>query len=359
VIGLTLGLALGLAAWALRWSEGERRALRDELADVDRQADALVHSGYSHPIARAFFERRVFRSLVVWGVLAALAWLDSDGCVTAQHASIFGAIIGIFEAIGEFFGFVGGAVATSLAPVVGWLVSTVGWLWGVVKNFIVGTGAVFARAWAGLTTLWSDVLKPAFVWLDQAITRLHTWLKETLQPVFDFLRRVRDVVQALYNTFVKPILATIDFIRQLDRVLQVFHINLLRGLDAVLTRVEQRIDGVVLWIYGRLNDVLNALNTIVGLDGFFQRYMFLKTAERDAAYLVRLMWNAQLGTMFTPAPGLRTAGKLSRIPPEQFGRDLGEFYETGGGPYAGKVAELVPIWERAAGLDVTAPDQTI
>lgn len=292
MIALALGLSLGLVAWVLQWSERERRELRDELTDVDAQADTLVRSGYSHPLARAFFERRVFRSIVVWAVLAALAWLDADGCAVAQHASIFGALIGIFEAIGEFFGFVGGAVATSLAPVVGWLVSTVGWLWSVVKNFLVGTGAIFARVWDGLKIVWSDVLKPAFQWLDQTLTRIHTWLKDTFQPVFDFLRRVRDVVRTLYDTFVKPVLATIDFIRQLDRTLQVFHIHLLAGLDAALTKVEQRVDGVFQWIYGRFADVFNILNTIVGADGFFARYTFLHTQARDVGYSWRILLNS-------------------------------------------------------------------
>lgn len=292
MIDLALALAAAFVLWMLMWSDGERRRLDAELRDVDQHAATLVHSNYSHPIARAFFESRVFRSIVCWLAVAVLYWLDRDGCLQAQQSAIFGAIVSVFEAVGEFFGFVGTAVATTLVPVVTWLVATLGYIWDVVKNFIVGTGAIFSKVWDGLGVVWDRVLKPALVFLDQKIVELRDWLKATFQPVFDFLRAVRDVVTRLYDTFVKPVLAVIDFIRQLDRVLQVFHINLLSGLDAVLTRVEQRIDGVVQWLYARLNDVFNILNTIVGLDGFFQRYMFLHTQARDVGYSWRIMLNS-------------------------------------------------------------------
>lgn len=161
----------------------------------------------------------------------------------------------------------------------------------VLSDVVRGAQALLSLVVSGVKALWTDVLHPIIGWVDTAVTRIRTWLGNTFGPVFSFLRSVRDAVTGVYNRFLRPILDAIDFVHQLDQLLQVFHINVLKGLDNTLQSVEQRIDGVMTWIYGKLNDISNVLTTIITADGFFQRYTLLRSLARDVNYHWRLLAN--------------------------------------------------------------------
>jgi hypothetical protein len=233
-------------------------------------------------------QRDVALAIVLLGVLLLAAWLDRGRAVLVERADIFTAIWVGIQVIGSWLGTAGAAIATSLEGVVAYLVSALGWLGGRVADILTSTGAMFARVWDGLKIVWTDVLKPALVWIDQQFTRLQAWLKDTFAPVFQFLQRVRDELNAIYARFVRPIVDTIEFIRELNRVLLAFHIDVLKQLDAVLAQLEQRIEEPILWLNQKVSELQNAVNFIVTLDGFFQRLTLLRSMQRYAPSWMRI-----------------------------------------------------------------------
>lgn len=258
------------------------------------------------PARRRLSDRGLACVLLV--VFAVAAWLDRDRHVVANQASIFAAIWAGISFLGQILGTVGGAIATSLEAVVGYLVTAVGWLASQVANILISTGAIFAKVWDAMKIVWSDVLKPALAWIDKAFTRVQAWLKDTFGPVFKWLRRVRDELNRIYERFVKPVVDTIEFIRQINRVLLTFHITVLQTLDGYLAELERRIREPILWLYARLTDVENAVNFIVTADGFFQRLTLLRSLDRHAPPWIHMFWAKQIASGATPPPLDRELG---------------------------------------------------
>jgi hypothetical protein len=266
-----------------------------------------------------------------YAVLIALLWLDyacnplqQPGAPAVRTAAAFGFIVTALEVFSSWV-----AAAAEVTAAYVWI--ALQWLAATTASFLVSTGAMFARIWDGLKIVWSDVLKPALVWIDDHLKRLQAWLKDTFKPVFDFLKEVRCRLTDFYNTFVRPVTDTIEFIRQVNRVLMTFHIDVLNKLDHVLQQVEQRIDEPFLWINEKLNEITNWVNRIVTVDGLFQRLTLLRSLAKNADGLANVWWNAQ-----TRNPNLRPryipATQVTPATASELAADFDLFLERDSGP---------------------------
>lgn len=304
-------------------------------------------------VRRAELTRRERLALTL-GVLAValLTWLlDRAGSPLAldhapelRHAAVFGGIVTVLEILGSWI-----ATAAEVTAAYTWI--ALQWLSTVVAAFLRSTGAMFARVWDATRIVWSDVLKPALVWIDRNLKLAYDWMRRTFQPVFDFLRDVRDRIRAFYNTFVRPVTDTIEFIRAVNRTLMVFHIDVLNKLDRVLQQVEQRIDEPFLWVEQKLNEITNWVNRIVTADGLFQRITLLKSLAGYAPAWISGFWNAQIDTRIVAAKIAAIPTEFPSDPPDLVGAELESFYRDGSGDYAAAITALEPLWRQAAGVD--------
>jgi hypothetical protein len=242
-------------------------------------------------------------ALVAIAVALVVRWLDPDGCVAGAQpwaqmhvAAVFGAIVTAIEIIGGWLGTAAAAVATYLATVVQWIVIH-------LAIFIKATGAVFAKAWDGLKIVYADVLKPAVQWFDAHLKRLYAWLRQTFQPVFDFLNRVRGEMLDLYRKYVRPVLDIIDYTRAGLRLLGDLGIDWARALDRRLGEFESVISENFRRILSYVNQAIDILNAIVTVDRLFQRVPFLRTLVRDSRFVWRVMIN----------PAVRPLTELERV----------------------------------------------
>jgi len=287
------------------------------------------------PIARR--DRR--RAQLLVGVLV-VAWLldlvdaarpGARGPVTT--AAVMGFILTALEYVWSWLGTVAEITATYLATVVSWIAKR-------LADLFLSTGAVFARVWDGIKIVWSDVLKPALQWIDTWVKRIHRWLVDTFRPVFDFLRELRERIQKLYDTFVRPITDTIDFIRAVNGVLLQFHITFLDGLSRILTEVERRIDESFVFVLRQLTAVQNVLDYIVGGAGFFQRYVLVASLRKHAPLWMSFFWADQVGPRRVPSP---TASPDAEYPEHDLEKDLvnmREYFESDSGDAAPSIDEL-------------------
>lgn len=230
----------------------------------------------------------VWAAFLVW---ALLCWLDSTSSGLALDTTHPRRTAEIFSLIVTGIEILAGWVATAAEITATYVWIALQWLGSATLTFLKSTGAMFARVWDGVKIVWSDVLKPALVWVDDKLKSLYSWLKDTFQPVFDFLREVRCRLNEFYTTFVRPVIDTIDFIRQINRVLLAFHIDLLQSLDKYLQQLEQRIEEPFLWINQQINKLINAVNLIVTADGFFQRLTLITSMNRYAPQWMRIATN--------------------------------------------------------------------
>ena len=293
--------------------------------------------------------RRLAVSLLVWGGLGVLAWLDRDLDGLATHAAIFGWILSALSWLAAALGAAGGVIATSLVAAVGYVANALAWLTVRVGHILANSGSMFARVWDSAQRFYKDVLRPALVWLHTFYQQARAWLERVFKPVFTFLLRVRDELRRIYTRFVQPILDIIDVARVGLRVLTRLGVEWARTLDTVLTRVESAITDNFLKLLGRLNHLIDVVDSVVTPGRLFQRLPFVRSLERDAGYWIRVFWNRQVVGLSTPDIARRRAKEYERADPTVLGRELGAFYRGSGGELDGIIGELVPTWQAAAG----------
>jgi len=281
------------------------------------------------------------RARLVLLVLALAAALDVARALEApapptRDAAVFFAIWSALVVIGEFLGTVAAAAAAYLA-------SAVAWLAGRVANFLLASGAMFAKVWEAVRTVWSEAVKPALGWIDTNIRRLYSWLRDTFKPVFEFLEKWHKRFIDWYDTYVRPVTDTIDFIRAVNNVLLAFHIDLLDGLSRVLSQLEDRIVAVRVWVEQQFARVMNALDLIVGADGFFQRYTLVASLRKHLPNWSAYFWRDQVKA----TRGKDGSYERTRpMPDHEAAEDriaLEDFMLTGDGTKAGIIPELAKL----------------
>lgn len=295
--------------------------------------------------------QRSAAAIVALAVLALVWWLDSASSGLALRPGVELHAAGVIFAVWTGIQFIGAALAAAADIAVAYLVAAISWLAGAMATMLAGLGSILAKVWDGLKIVWSDVLKPTLLWVDDKLKAAYSWMKSTFKPVFDFLNDVRARLNAFYNTFIKPITDTIDFIRAINRALLAFHITFLQDLDSLLAELEQRIREPFLWINSQLNKIQNVLELIVTLDGFFQQVTLIRSMSRYAPSWVNGMWNRQL-----PADGFaQDPYGVTRMYPLDAkwanGKALGQLYRGEPSRMDARVAELVPVFRIAAGID--------
>jgi hypothetical protein len=145
-----------------------------------------------------------------------------------------------------------------------------------------------------------------------------------------------------------------SFIRALNRVLLAFHItDFSHGsrFQAARAQLEDKIREPFLWVNQQLNKILNVLDIIVTANGFFQQVTLIRSMSRYAPAWMNGLWNRQI-----PPEGFnQDAYGLTRIYPLDAkwanGKELGKFYRGEGSRMDARIAELVPIYRIAAGID--------
>lgn len=261
-------------------------------------------------------------------------------------AAVFGFVVSALEFVWSWLGTVAEITATYLATVVSWIAKR-------LADLFLSTGAVFARVWDALKIVWSDVLKPALQWIDTWIKGIHKWLVDTFTPVFKFLKELRDRIQKFYDTFVRPVTDTIDFIRAVDNVLLQFHITFLDGLSRVLTDVERRIDQVYGTIISAITRVQNVLDRIVDGFGFFQRYTMVASLRKHLPHWTSFFWADQIGPR---RPATSTSSPDAEYPDHDLEKDIvvmTEYFASDSGDAAPSIDELATILQQI--LDGATP----
>jgi len=154
-------------------------------------------------------------------------------------------------------------------------------------------GRLLRRSLEALARLIGRNLKRFIVWADKKLRALERYLKDFFAPVLRFIKRLKDEIRRFYTTYIRPIIDTIEFIRAVNRILTTFHITVLQGLDSILAQVEQRLEQPFLWINQQLTKIMNVIDQVMTLDGFFQRLTLIRSMVRYVPDWLRVAVNAR------------------------------------------------------------------
>lgn len=240
-----------------------------------------------------------------------------------------------------------------------WLVAI---LWVAVQEAFfalreIGQAAIngFRASWDFFRATYENIIRPAlekfWTWVDQA----RQWLTDLFKPVFEFLASVRAELLKFYDTWVKPILDTIDIARKLLGVLYSLGIDWARTLDQELARLEEKINEPFQFALRQINAIINVIDRIVTADGLFQRLALVRSIGRDIAYVHQEYLKVSLKDLSPTEIAKRHAAKYPGNDPAVPGSELAKLYKAHDGQYAAVVAELVPTWRISAGIDTSPP----
>jgi hypothetical protein len=227
----------------------------------------------------------------VWLALALLAYLDSRGRVQATHADVFSwflSALGFLEDVGNV---IISGIEVALTTAVSWLVTAVTWIGGKIADIVLSTGSIFSKTWDALSSLWSDVIKPALSWIADAIKSFASWLHDFISPLLDWAKTVRDWVLEIYRDFVKPILDALAISKGILDILTALHVPFAATLDGYVQDLESWITKAYLEVLGKVNLVLNTINGLFTLDGLLQRFVLLRSVQRDIVFVQRALMN--------------------------------------------------------------------
>lgn len=270
---------------------------------------------------------------------------------------------------GGFLGGIGGVLAGIASFLKGFLNITVAQLLRLVQYLrdqlvalskemlkaVWRAGKALARALTTMARLAFHGLKAFVVWVTAKLKTLERWLKELFGPVLRWLKQIKDHIDDIYKRFIRPIIDTIEFIRQINRVLNLFHIRVLNKLDTTLQQIEARIDEPFLWVRSHITELQNIVNRVMTADGLFQRWTLLTSMSRYAPAWTNGFWNGQID------PHLRAGDAYSRgrdyplDEPFANGKELAAFYKGQDNRMQGKVGELTLLWRAALKIDSPAP----
>lgn len=262
--------------------------------------------------------------------------------------SYLGAIAGIVGGIGSFLKQFFSITAKELYRFITLLKDHIVELSKALLNGVLKLGRALARTVVSLLKLAARGLKTLAVWADKKFRALEAYLKAKFKPVLDWLKKVKLHLDQFYAKYIKPIIDTIEFIRKLNQLLMVFHINLLRKLDATLAKIEQKIEDPFLWVRAHITEVENWINRIVTADGLFQRLALIRSMSRYAPAWVNGFWNSQIDVKVLEANDYKRDLEYPLDEPASYGAALAQFYRGEGGELAADVGALVQVWKEAA-----------
>jgi hypothetical protein len=256
-----------------------------------------------------------------------------------------GIVAGLASAIRSFAGITARALLDYLAKLRDHLLE----LSQAVYKGIKETAKALARSVLALARGFRDGIRSFVSWATRHLQALHDWLKDHLGPALRFLEKLRKRIADFYAKFVRPVLDVIEFIRQLNGILEAFHIHVLSSLDATLAELERRINAPFLWVQEQITRIDNFLDKVIGLNGLFQRFTLLTSMSQYRAPWISGFWNGQIDRNLIAAKRAAIPEPADPDPPELAGAELEAFYRGDRSDIDDALPELLELFREASG----------
>jgi hypothetical protein len=254
--------------------------------------------------------------------------------------SFLGAAASIAGGIGSFISHWFGITAKELLKLITFLKDNIVKLSQALLNGVLKLGRALARAVVSMVRLAAHTIKQLAQWSYRKLLALERYLKDKFAPVLRWLKLVKDHLDDFYKKYIRPIIDTIEFIRSLNRLLQVFHINVLQKLDSTLAKIESRIEEPFLWVRSHITDLENWINRIVTLDGFFQKLTLIRSMARYLPTWSNLFWSGQIDPVKLAAGDYRREQEYAAHEVKADVNALSDYWSRGEGDRAAAIDEL-------------------
>lgn len=218
------------------------------------------------------------------------------------------------DILNSIFDWLGSSVLSALETFIVWVynlaIAFFQVLWQVI-GFVAQTVLNVIKAVGGfLKRLWDGFFKGIFSHVYNALKSLSDWLEKKLQPIIQFLQKMRKWLQIYYNTYIRPVLLMIQHIRQFLQILSALHIGFAQKLDQWLAQVQAKIVQAFATVVATVNTLTDVVNALMDPLYLLRKPALLLSIRRQIPALIRVFTGRPPGYFFG-APGVSSSSPFS------------------------------------------------
>lgn len=168
-------------------------------------------------------------------------------------------------------------------------------------HFVTFVVALLKLVVGFLNLLWTSFLKTALLDIWNALKTAFQWIEAKLQPIIQFLKRVRALYDAWFNTYLRPILQMIQRVRQFLQLLSLLHIQIAAQLDNWLAQLENKLAQTFLTFRAAINGAIDLLTLISDPSLLLRKPTLIISLRRTLPAIIRATTGLPPGFFF-PSP---------------------------------------------------------
>lgn len=215
-----------------------------------------------------------------------------------------------------------------------------------LTSMIVGVAGQIASVLGVVRRFLQRVFAKLYDMLANLVQRFARVLDRIFGPIIHFLDKVKFHLKRFYDKVLRPIIDTIEFVRSILRLLELFHIDWAKKLDQQLLTLEQWVLAPYEFLVSKINEIANWVNRIVTLDGLLQRVTLMQSLLRDVAYTNNLWWNSQSRPL-SPSDISSSKGVDIHMTAAESEAAFDAYVSTGSGPFQPSADEwAADVWRR-------------
>lgn len=164
---------------------------------------------------------------------------------------------------------------------------------GILGNVLKGHFEIFSSAAKWVSGITRTLIKKWIPGIIAEVQGIYHKVRNWANPVIQTIHRIRQIQQAYFDTYVRPVLNFIQKLRQSLLILRLMHVKFATALDQRLADIEYQIMDRFDKVLIQLNTVSDYLNYILDPTGLFDGGLYMQTALRSIGALFNALHDAQ------------------------------------------------------------------
>jgi hypothetical protein len=220
--------------------------------------------------------------------------------------------LAIVSVLGAIFGFGGGGNSADAA--IRQLSNQLASVTRSLTKFIWSIGYALGLLLQWIHDLLVGLLQSIWTLLKRLAALVRTIVTDLIPRLLRIIRNMRALLQQVYQKYIRPALAWIQYARQWLAILRIFHVGWATKLDSWLVKLQGRIIAPYLYVLRSINGIGTWVNLVVTVTGLIQRPVFLNTMYAYQADWINMWWVGQSSTGVGVPP---TSAPPPVLPPTQ------------------------------------------
>lgn len=201
----------------------------------------------------------------------------------------------------DFLGGLGSLITEIIQVLINVIIAVAQFIWNALQFIASIFVTVFKNIGAFFQHLWNGFFKGIFQSIIKAIVKAHDFLEAHLRPIINFLKRVQQIVQRFYRTYVRPFLQMLDHVRKVLSIFRALGFKWAAALDSKISEIEGKVRGAFLAVNAVLNSAIDLLNLIADPTKLLRRPTLLLSFRRVFSALIRSLTGLP-PAFFFPSP---------------------------------------------------------